>query len=55
MSSVANVVHDFEDEFEDFLLANDPEFVAEMHQARREHLKGDTSSLADLKKELCTE
>ncbi len=53
ISTTFSTLHDLEDEIEDFLLANDPHFIAKMRQSRQEHLAGNTSSLKDLKKELC--
>ena len=52
ISLAANTFHELEDELEDFLLSNDPDFIAKMHQSRQEHLAGDTTSLEDLKREL---
>jgi hypothetical protein len=46
---------EFSDELEDFLLSQDPDFVAQMRRAREQHLRGETRSLADLKSELCIE
>ncbi len=53
ISLAANAFHELEDELEDFLLAHDPDFIAKMRQSRQEHLAGNTSSLEDLKQELC--
>lgn len=49
-----HVFHEVEDELEDFLLANDLDFIAKMRQSRKEHLAGETSSFEDLKKDICT-
>ncbi len=49
ISFAANTFHELEDELEDFLLANDPAFIAKMRQSRQEHLAGNTSTLEDLK------
>lgn len=43
---------EFRDELEDFALASDPEFIKKMRKARREHVKGRTHSLAELKRKL---
>ncbi len=53
ISLAADTFHELEDELEDFLLGNDPDFIAKMRQSRQEHLTGDTTSLEDLKKDLC--
>ncbi len=53
ISLAANTFHELEDELEDFLLSNDPDFIAKMRQSRQEHLAGKTSPLSDLKRELC--
>ncbi len=53
ISLAANTFHELEDELEDFLLSNDPDFIAKMRQSRQEHLTGNTSPLEDLKRELC--
>lgn len=43
---------EFSDEFEDFLLASDREFVDKMKKARKEHLGRKTRNLESLKQEL---
>lgn len=43
---------EFNDEFEDFLLGHDEEFVEKMRSARKEHLQGETRDLKALKQEL---
>lgn len=55
MSKATQAFQDLEDEFENFLLASNPEFVAKMRSARRDHVAGKTKSLQKLKKELCIE
>lgn len=44
-----------EDELEDYLLSQDPEFIAKMRAARASHLAGNLVSLGELKAEYCTE
>jgi hypothetical protein len=44
-----------EDELEDYLLGQDPEFVARMREARASHVTGDLVSIGELKAEYCTE
>ena len=44
-----------EEELEDYLLAQNPEFIARMREARATHLAGDLVSLGELKAEYCTE
>lgn len=44
-----------EEELEDYLLAQDPEFIARMREARATHLAGDLVSLGELKADYCTE
>ncbi len=53
MSIAINAFHEFEDDLEDFLWANDPDFLAKMHRSRKDHLAGNTSSLEDVKRDLC--
>lgn len=43
---------EFRDEFEDFAFSVDREFIKKMRKARNEHLKGQTRSLAELRREL---
>ena len=43
---------DTDEELEDWLLAQDETFIEKMTKAREQDLKGEGSSLADLKKEL---
>ena len=43
---------EFSDEFEDFLLASDKEFVDKMKKTRKAHLQGETKNLKTLKQEL---
>ena len=40
---------EFNNEFEDFLLGHDEEFVAKMRNARKEHLEGKSRDLKVLK------
>ena len=42
---------EFSDEFEDFAFSSDKDFLTKMGKARKEHLKGKTHSLRDLKDE----
>jgi hypothetical protein len=44
-----------EEELEDYLLAEDPGFIARMREARATHLAGDLVSLGELKPEYCTD
>jgi hypothetical protein len=44
-----------EDELEDYLLGQDPAFIARMREARSSHLAGGLLSLGELKAEYCTE
>ena len=46
MSKDAQVIHEVEEEFEDFLLASDPTFLAKMRKARAEHLGGKVKPLS---------
>lgn len=55
LSRATQAFHELEDELEDFLLTNDPEFLAKMRSARASHLSGKTRPLNDAKKELCIE
>ena len=43
------------DELEDWLLANDPEFIERMKHAQKAVLAGKTKPLLELKKKLCIE
>lgn len=43
---------DFNNELEDFLISLDTEFIRKIERARKEHLQGETRSLAELKEEL---
>ena len=51
LSKATRAFQDFEDELEDFLLVNDPEFLAKMRSARTSHLSGKTRPLNDRKKD----
>jgi hypothetical protein len=55
MSKAASAFDTFEDEMEDFVLSQSPEFIEKMRRARKDHLSGKTSSLKSLKKQLCIE
>ena len=55
MTRAADAMARLEDELEDYLLSRDAEFVADMREARADHLAGRVQALADLKKELCIE
>ncbi len=55
MSEVALGFEAFQDELEDYLLSQDPAFLAQMRQARVHHREGETRPLDDLKRELCTD
>jgi len=50
MSKAAQVLQEVEEEFEDFLLASDPAFLAKMRKARSEHLAGKTKPISRLTK-----
>ena len=43
---------EFRDELEDFAFSGDTPFIKKMRKARKEHVKGKTRSLAELKREL---
>lgn len=55
LSKATRAFQELEDEVEDFLLVNDPDFLAKMRSARASHLGGKTRSFKDLKKDLCIE
>lgn len=55
ISKAAKAFEELDDEMEDFILSKDTEFLAKMRKAQKAHLSGKTSSLKDLKKELCIE
>jgi len=55
MSKAAVAFDAFEEEMEDFVLSQSPEFIEKMRRARKDHLSGKTRSLRSLKKELCIE
>lgn len=48
LSRAAQVLHEVEAAFEDFLMASDPAFLAKMRKARAEHLAGKTRLLSRL-------
>jgi hypothetical protein len=41
------------EELEDWLMCQDPEFIAKLRKARQEHLNGEGTDLETIKKELC--
>ena len=43
---------EFSDEFEDFLLANDGNFINKIKKSRKEHIEGKTRDIKKLKQEL---
>ncbi len=53
ISRAAAAFEELEDEMEDFLLSNDPEFLEKMRRARKSHAAGKTRPLKALKKDLC--
>ncbi|HEM60853.1 MAG TPA: hypothetical protein ENO24_01040 [Chloroflexi bacterium] len=55
MSEVADAFEAFQDELEDYLLSQDPAFLARMNRARTHHLEGQTHPLDELKHKLCIE
>ena len=55
MSEAVQVLEEFQDELEDYLLSQDTAFLERMRQARAHHLNGKTRTLDDLKHELCIE
>jgi len=55
LSRATRAFQELEDELEDFLLINNPEFLAKMRSARASHLSGKTRPLEDLEKDLCIE
>lgn len=55
MSEAAQMFEAFQDELEDVLLSHDPDFLAQMRQARQHHLEGETRPLDAVKQELCIE
>lgn len=55
MSEAAWAFETFQDDLEDYLLAQDADFLARMRQAREHHQKGQARSLDELKKDLCIE
>lgn len=46
-----HVFEAYQDELEDYLLSQDSDSLARMHQARAHHLEGKTRTLDDLKHE----
>lgn len=55
MSKAARAFEEFQDDLEDYLLAQDADFLARMRRAREHHLKGQTRPLDELKRDLCIE
>ncbi len=55
MSEVADAFEAFQDELEDYLLAQDAAFLARMRRARTQHLEGETHPLDELKHKVCIE
>ena len=53
MSEATKSFTALEDEWEDYLLAQDADLVARMRQTRAHHLAGQTRPLDALKQELC--
>ncbi|MBI2916523.1 MAG: hypothetical protein HYY01_00890 [Chloroflexi bacterium] len=47
MARAADAFAQLEDELEDYLLAQNPEFVSRMREARAAHLAGNVRPLAD--------
>ncbi len=52
MVKVYQTWEDFSDDFEDFALSIDEDFLEKMRRSKKEHLKGRTRSLGNLKEEL---
>ena len=55
MARAATAFSAFEDELEDFLLAQDDAFISKVREARASHLAGTVRSLDEIKRELCIE
>lgn len=55
LARAADAFERLEDELEDYLIGRDEKLLARLLKARRQHLDGDTTSLEELKKELCIE
>ncbi len=55
MSEAAQAFEAFQDDLEDYLLAQDADFLARMRQAREHHRQGQTRPLDELKEDLCIE
>lgn len=55
LARAAEAFSRLEDDLEDYLLSQDPQFVARMREARGAHLAGQARPLSDLKQELCIE
>jgi hypothetical protein len=55
MARAATAFREFEDELEDFLLAQDDAFIGKAREARSAHVAGKVRSLDELKHELCIE
>jgi hypothetical protein len=50
--SIAALTRLSDDDLEDFLLCNDPKFIAFLERSRKQYKKSDCIPLEDLKKEL---
>ena len=55
MARAATAFSAFEDELEDFLLAQDDAFISKVREARASHLAGTVRSFDEIKRELCIE
>lgn len=53
--NVAGELEALQDDLEDYLLSQDEEFIEKMREARKQHVKGNTRPLEELKRELCTD
>lgn len=53
MKSAISAFDEFQDELEDYLLNENPAFLAKMRRARKQHILGKTQPLEKLKKSLC--
>jgi hypothetical protein len=49
MDKTVKTIENFTEEFEDFILAKDKNFIEKMHKARKEHVSGNTKSFNVLK------
>ena len=55
MARAATAFGAFEDELEDFLLAQNDEAIGKLREARASHRAGQVRSLDEIKRELCIE